>query len=228
MGALIAIEGISGVGKTKHSRLLENWLKKNHVPTLLISEPSASLFGLTIKKAIIECNRLYHKTNPKRVAELEAMLFAADRVYQYYTMTLPALKNGKVVISDRSVYSSHVYQGVRGLNQKTITTLNKPILERPSLVIILDVDLNLAAKRLESKRSGFREFDAIFDSGEVLKKARKNYLALVRKNPAKFKLIRTQKPLWETQKRIQQLVYSHLKKRGCLRKRRDFNHLLCR
>lgn len=212
-GTLIAFEGISGVGKTKHSRLLENWLERNRIQTLHIREPSNSAFGSLIKETIVDCNKMYHKTNPVRAAKLEALLFAADRIRQFYARTLPALRQGKVVISDRSLYSSYAYQGARHLDQKFIYTLNKPI-NKPDLVIILDIDVKIAMDRLKSKSSKQPNFDAIFDTENLLKKARRNYLSLARRNSQFIKLINTQKPIDEIQKEIRQLVYSHLRGRG--------------
>jgi dTMP kinase len=213
MGVLIAIEGISGVGKTTHSRFLRAWLKRRNIQTILLREPSNSVVGRAIKKIIVELN----KSNTKRSVKFEAALFAIDRLIQCNRIILPALKRNKVVILDRSLYSSYAYQQARGLSKKIIDGFNKNVV-KPRLVIILDASLEVAMERLKSKSTLHPEFDAIFDTKETLRKARKYYLEFARKDPKKFKIVNTEKPIGEVKKEIQQLVYSYLVKQGLMEK----------
>jgi len=213
MGALIAVEGISGAGKTTHAKLLRDWLQKKRVPTLLLNEPSDSHFGLQLKKVIVENNSLVKckLIEPEQAISLETILFAADRLIQYNTKIFPALKEDKTVVLDRSVYSSYAYQQARGISSKFVRAINRFVSE-PDLVIVLDAGLTHTQKRLKAKLSRNPEFDAIFDNENVLKKARKNYLKLANKNPKKFRLIKSLQPIDKTQRNIQKYVDSFLKR----------------
>lgn len=203
------------MGKTTHSILLKNWLRKKFGPTLLLYEPSNSHFGRQIKAAIVEINSIAKRDliGAKQAVSLEAMLFATDRLIQYYSKILPALKEGKVVVLDRSIYSSYAYQQARGLDKKIIDNFNRGA-PKPDLIMVLDTSLEVAMGRLKSKTTLQPEFDAIFDSKEILRKARENYLKLAHEYPKKFRLINTEKPKDQTKKEIRQLVHSYLTKKG--------------
>jgi dTMP kinase len=65
---------------------------------------------------------------------------------------LPALKEGKIVISDRYVYSSLAYQGSTGLNLDWIENINANA-QKPDLSIYIDVAPEIVLERLKRKKS---------------------------------------------------------------------------
>jgi dTMP kinase len=103
----------------------------------------------------------------------EALLFAADRFEHVNNEIIPALKEGKIVVSDRYVYSSLAYQGAAGLDLKWIEAVNVHALH-PSVAIFIDVEPEIAIKRLKSKKSVMEDF-------ETQKKVRSVYLGFVEK-----------------------------------------------
>jgi dTMP kinase len=163
--AFICIEGLDGCGKTTQAKLLAKKLMKSH-NAFYTAEPSRGNIGTFIRK---RC--LYGKKRLSTV--VEALLFAADRFEHVENEIRPALSEGRLVISDRYVYSSLAYQGAAGLSLEWIETLNEHAL-KPDLAVFLDVKLETVMNRLKSKRS-------VMENMETLKKVRDVYLKFVAK-----------------------------------------------
>jgi dTMP kinase len=83
---------------------------------------------------------------------LEALLFAADRVDHVQTEVEPLLKQGKIVVCDRYLFSSLAYQGAAGLDLHWMDCINKFAL-KPDLTLFLDISPDMAIGRLKRKRS---------------------------------------------------------------------------
>ncbi len=83
---------------------------------------------------------------------VEALLFAVDRVDHVEKGIKPALTEGKIVVSDRYVYSSLAYQGAAGLDLKWIEEINRLALT-PDLAIFIDVPPEVVVRRMRRKRS---------------------------------------------------------------------------
>jgi dTMP kinase len=104
---------------------------------------------------------------------VEALLFAADRVEHVENEVLPALYEGKLVISDRYVYSSLAYQGAAGLSLEWIAKVNEHAL-KPDLAVFIDVDPKTVMRRLKPKRS-------VMENMETQQRVREIYLKFVAK-----------------------------------------------
>jgi dTMP kinase len=169
-GVFICIEGLDGCGKTTQTKLLAKKLRKSH-NAVYTAEPSRGKIGTFIRK---RC--LYGEKRLSTV--VEALLFAADRVEHVENEVLPALHEGRLVISDRYVYSSLAYQGAAGLSVEWIEQINEHAL-KPDLAIFIDVDPQTVMSRLKPKRS-------VMENIETLQKVRDVYLKFV----AKGELIR--------------------------------------
>ena len=164
-GAFICIEGLDGSGKTTQAKLLTEKLRKSH-SAVYTAEPSRGKIGTFIRE---RC--LYGEKRLSSV--IEALLFAADRIEHVETEVLPALHQGKLVISDRYLYSSLAYQGAAGLNVEWIEKINEHAL-KPDLAVFIDVDLKTVMNRLKSKKS-------VMENMETLQKVRDVYLKFVAK-----------------------------------------------
>jgi dTMP kinase len=101
------------------------------------------------------------------------LLFAADRIEHVETEVLPALKQGKLVISDRYIYSSLAYQGAAGLSLEWIEKINEHALQ-PDFAIFIDVDPKIVMSRLKPKKS-------VMENLETQQKVREIYLKFVEK-----------------------------------------------
>jgi len=162
-GFFICVEGLDGCGKTTQAKLLVKKLKKSYGAVYTV-EPSRGKIGTFIKK--------YCLHGKKRLPSIvEALLFAADRFEHVENEVLPALNEGKLVISDRYVYSSLAYQGVAGLDLEWIKKINEHAL-RPDLAIFIDVDPEIVIKRLKRKKS-------VMENLETQRKVREVYMKFV-------------------------------------------------
>ena len=169
-GAFVCIEGLDGCGKTTQAKLLAKKLRKSH-NAVYTAEPSRGKIGTFIR------NRCLY--GEKRVSTaVEALLFAADRVEHVENEVLPALNDGRLVISDRYVYSSLAYQGIAGLSIEWIEQINKHAL-KPDLAVLIDVDPKTVMRRLKPQRS-------VMENIETQQKVRDVYLKFV----AKGKIVR--------------------------------------
>jgi dTMP kinase len=164
-GTFICIEGLDGSGKTTQAKLLAKKLRKSY-NAVYTAEPSRGKIGAFIRE---RC--LYGE---KRLSSVvEALLFAADRIEHVETEVLPALHQGKLVISDRYLYSSLAYQGAAGLSLEWIEKINEHAL-RPDLAVFIDVDPKIAMHRLKPNKS-------VMENMETLQKVRDVYLKFVAK-----------------------------------------------
>jgi dTMP kinase len=164
-GAFICIEGLDGCGKTTQAKLLVKKLRKSH-NAVYTAEPSRGKIGTYIR----ECC-LYGEKRLSTV--VEALLFAADRIEHVENEVLPALKQGRLVISDRYVYSSLAYQGAAGLSVEWIAKVNEHALQ-PDLAVFIDVNPKIVMSRLKPQKS-------VMENLETQQKVREIYLKFVEK-----------------------------------------------
>ncbi|MBA2840185.1 dTMP kinase [Methanococcus maripaludis] len=163
MNKFIVFEGIDGCGKTTQAKLIAEKLNANFT-----FEPTDGKIGKSIREILAgsKCNK-----------ETLALLFAADRV-EHVSKIEEDLKNSHVV-SDRYVYSSIVYQMTQGIPKDFIYKIND-YAKIPDLVVLLDVDLNEALKRMESREK------EIFEKLEFQKKIKEEYYNLINSENEKF------------------------------------------
>ncbi len=165
-GVFICVEGLDGCGKTTQTKLLVRRLRKKGYDAVYTAEPSRGSIGRFIKK--------YCLHGKKRVSSIvEALLFAADRYEHVENEVIPALNEGKLVVSDRYVYSSLAYQGAAGLDLKWIEKINEHAIS-PDLAIFVDVEPEIVIHRLKPKKS-------VMENLETQRKVREVYMKFVEK-----------------------------------------------
>jgi dTMP kinase len=114
----IAFEGADGAGKTTQARLLAAHLRASGADVVEVREPGGTPTGESVRAIVLE------GTEPVS-ARAEALLFAAARAQLVEDVVVPALARGAVVIADRYVGSSLVYQGVvRGVGVDAVRAIN--------------------------------------------------------------------------------------------------------
>ena len=143
-GAFVCIEGLDGCGKTTQAKLLVEKLRESH-GAVYTAEPSDGKIGAFIRNSCLYGQR-------RLSSVIEALLFAADRLEHVENEVLPALQQGRLVISDRYVYSSLAYQGAAGLSLDWIEKINEHALQA-DLAILIDVDPKIVMQRLKPTRS---------------------------------------------------------------------------
>ena len=184
-GIFICIEGLDGSGKTTHAHRLVRNLQMKGFDAIYTTEPSRGDLGKFIRGTILE-----QKKRVPRV--IEAVLFAADRVEHFEKEVKPALAEGKVVVSDRCVFSSLAYQGAAGLDLDWIEEINNFAL--PSdLAFYISVPPEVVVNRIRRKKS-------VMERLETQRKVEKVYMKFV--NEGKLMVIDGDRRKGEVEKNI--------------------------
>ena len=97
-----------GLGKTTQSQLLYDRLISNNYDVILTREPGGTELGRVVRDIIL------NNKDIKLSKSAELLLFMADRAQHYNEIIKPALDEGKIVLCDRYVDSTTVYQGFVG------------------------------------------------------------------------------------------------------------------
>lgn len=193
-GVFICIEGIDASGKSTQARWLVRNLRRRGFDAIYTTEPSQGEIGSFIRRHVLQRKR-------RVPAVVEALLFAVDRVDHLESRIEPALESGKIVVSDRYVYSSLAYQGAAGLDLRWIEQINKMALS-PDLAIYIDVSPKIVLKRMRRKRS-------VMETLENQRRVRKVYVRLVREG--RLVLVEGNKTAREVAQNILAVVLRRLK-----------------
>lgn len=166
----ICLEGIDGAGKSTQIEFLSQWLIDSGFTVEKVVEPTDSEIGLIIRKILTSPDATSSNTQ-----KTLGLLFAADRLTLMEEIAKYEEEN-KIVISDRSFYSSLAYQNP----QEWILEINK-FVRTPDLAILLDLDVDLAIERC-LKTDEFEKKSFLLD-------VRKRYIELANNNKNNFKIL---------------------------------------
>ncbi|MHA1725700.1 MAG: dTMP kinase [Promethearchaeota archaeon] len=191
-------EGVDGCGSTTHSKLLKVFLTNLGFKVYLTREPSNSEIGVLLRKFLSD-NSIPPIT--------DALLFAADRNYHYHIEIKKKLEEGYIVISDRYLESSIVYQSLQipEISVEWVAEINR-FVGKPDLTIVLDIDPKIS---MERKRGELLEK---FENISFLTKVRQLYLERA-KNEG-YEVINTNDIIELVQEKIQQIVLKKLESLG--------------
>lgn len=148
-GLLITFEGPDGSGKTTQIELLEKYLLENKYEVLKFREPGGTKISEKIRNIILD------NDNKEMCGMCEALLYAASRAQLVNQKLKPALEDGKIIICDRFVDSSIVYQGIgRELGTQRIRSINEAALDglKPDITIMLTIPFEEGLKRKCSQK----------------------------------------------------------------------------
>ena len=197
-GFFIVFEGLDGSGQTTQANLLRNFLEKKGFGVLLTKEPTLETKeGKEIKKVL-------EKKIKKSPLSLQK-LFAKDREKHLKRTVEPALRKGKIVISDRYLFSSLAY-GSLNVSLKKLKELNKNFL-LPDLVFFLNVKADDCLKRIKKRGEKIH----LFEEKEKLRKVYQNY-QLILKNFKNVYFINGEKSKREVFREIKKIINQHLTK----------------
>jgi len=141
----LAFEGVDGAGKSTQVRLLAQHLEGQGREVLLCREPGGTELGEELRRILLV-------TGGEMDSEVEVLLFMAARAQLCNKVIRPALEAGKVVISDRFLWSSVVYQGiVGGLGIEEVLSIGRVATGGllPELTFLIDLDPAAAHSSLD-------------------------------------------------------------------------------
>lgn len=143
-GYFLTLEGPDGSGKSTVAERLLKELNGLGYEVVLTREPGGTEIGEDIREILLS-NR-----NSEMYSRTEALLYAASRAQHVSEKIRPAIEAGKIVISDRFVYSSLAYQGIaRGLGVNEVMGINEFAMDKmyPDRVIFFDISPEITLKR---------------------------------------------------------------------------------
>lgn len=181
----ITLEGIEGVGKSTHIKTICNFLDKKNIDYIKTHEPGKTKIGERIRDLLLE------ETDPPMQATTEILLLCANRTEHLAQIVMPALAQGKWVVSDRFFDSSIAYQGGgRGLPMPFVKHLKEYICAEvsPDLTFLFCTERTISKQRLAHREHSDRiesESDMFFD------KVQKTYLELVQQEPERWRVVDT-------------------------------------
>jgi dTMP kinase len=142
-GCFIVLEGGEGSGKSTQVVRLASALQGAGLDVVTTFEPGATPRGAALRALLLD-------DAAPLDARAELLLMAADRAQHVSEVVRPALAAGRVVVSDRFTPSTLAYQGVgRDLGVEAVGAVSAFATGglEPDLVIVLDVDAEVAARR---------------------------------------------------------------------------------
>lgn len=143
-GIFIVLEGPDGSGKSTMAKKIGEYYRGKGREIEFTREPGGTKIGEKVRDLILDNN------NTEMDYRTEALLYAAARAQLVSEKIKPWLNEGKIVISERYVYSSLVYQGIgRGLGIEEVMKINEFAIAglKPDMVLMLDVNPEKGLKR---------------------------------------------------------------------------------
>lgn len=151
-GQLISFEGSEGSGKSTQIARLVAHLQQAGREVVSTREPGGTELGERIRDILL------HKDEGQGMCpEAELLLFTAARAQLVRTVIAPALQRGAVVVSDRYLDSSTVYQGAaRNLAAGPVAAVNAFAVGgvMPHLTVVIDVPTEVSLARVRARSAG--------------------------------------------------------------------------
>lgn len=180
----VTLEGPEGAGKSTVIRTLGVQLTDLGFNVVTTREPGDSSIGRQVRELLLEGSSIDRRT--------ELLLFLADRAQHIVEVVRPALSAGKIVLCDRFVDSTIVYQGhARGLNLQTLRSLNQFATDglTPELTLLFDLDVQIGLSRISRKD----RLDS--EPIEFHQKVREGFLAESRLDPRRWEILDASQPV---------------------------------
>jgi dTMP kinase len=187
-GTLITLEGIDGAGKTTLAEAVRDALHARGIEVRLLREPG----GVEAAERIRE---LVHDPALQIGARAEALLYAAARAQLVHERLAPLLDDGALVLLDRFVDSSLVYQGTgRGLGVDPVAAINAFATGGllPDRTLLLDLDAALARRRSSDRDAPPDRIEQ--EADDFFARIAAAYRALAAADPARFRILDAAQP----------------------------------
>jgi len=180
-GRFIVLDGIDGAGKSSQVAPLVQWLASRGHTVTTCRDPGSTPAGDAIRAILLDRHEIHLAPTS------EMLLYMAARAQLVAEVIRPALARGEWVVSDRYLLANIVYQGYAGgLDPDVIRRVGAVATGglEPDCVIVLDIDLATAARRLD------RPLDKLENRGEEFRaRLRAGYLAEAARDPARIAVI---------------------------------------
>ncbi len=207
-GKLISFEGSEGSGKSTQIACLAEHFQKTKREVVTTREPGGTEIGEQIRNIIV-----HNSKGDEMCAETELLLFTAARAQVVREVIAPALVRGAIVLSDRFLDSSTVYQGIgRNLAADPVAQINRFAVGNvmPDLTVVIDVPTEIGLARLKQRASDLPD-RMERENVSFYNKIREGYLVLANSMPERFIVIDGTKNQEAIAKKIWSEVQARLK-----------------
>ena len=182
-GILISFEGSEGSGKSTQIARLAARLQRSGREVVTTREPGGTEIGEQVRGIIV-----HNSKGDEMFAETELLLFTAARAQLVREVIAPALSRGAIVLSDRYLDSSTVYQGIgRNLGADPVAQINRFAIGSvmPDVTVVIDVPAAVGLARIRQRASDLPDRMERENIG-FYEKIREGYLVLAKGMPDRF------------------------------------------
>jgi dTMP kinase len=202
-GLFITFEGGEGCGKSTQIAALKARLEAMGKTVVQTREPGGTALGESVRNLL-----QYDDAGQGMSPEAELLLFAASRAQHVRELIAPAIAEGQIVLCDRFLDSTTVYQGVaRAIDSKKVDTINQFAIgdTNPDLTILIDLPPEIGLARVHARSDGQldrMEKEAI----EFFQAVRQGYLDLAKSETKRFLVLDGSQSVEELETQIWQKV----------------------
>jgi dTMP kinase len=201
MGKFIVLEGIEGVGKTTNMEFICQYLTSKHLDVVRTREPGGTVLSEKIRDIV-----LHSKDSEPLAVDAELLLMFAARAQHVAEVIIPALTQGRWLVSDRFIDASYAYQGGgRGIAYDRIEVLDHWVLNglKPDRVIILDAPIELALSRTRHRKVKDRIEQ---EQADFFARVREAYLQRAHIEPTRYRIVDASKSLASVQEHLRTIL----------------------
>ncbi len=202
-GLFITFEGGEGCGKSTQIAALKARLEDMGKTVVQTREPGGTALGESVRNLL-----QYDDAGQGMSPEAELLLFAASRAQHVRELIAPAIAQGQIVLSDRFLDSTTVYQGVaRAIDSKKVDTINQFAIGDtiPDLTILIDLPPEIGLARVHARSDG--QLDRMENEAiEFFQAVRQGYLDLAKSEPKRFLVLDGSQTVEELETQIWQRV----------------------
>jgi dTMP kinase len=199
-GLFITVEGGEGVGKSTNMDVIERWLQQRRIDYCRTREPGGTPLAESIRGLLLD-------TEDGSVSPMaELLLMFAARAQHIQEVIEPALSRGKWVLCDRFTDATYAYQGGgRGMPMEWVSTLEALVQGalRPDITLLLDAPVEVGMSRAH-KRGKLDRFER--EEIAFFEKVRQTYLQRAASDPARFRVIDTDRELADIATELQHIL----------------------
>jgi len=206
-GFFVTFEGGEGAGKSIQVQILASYLREEGYKVTVTREPGGTRIGEQIRSIT------HSQENVDLDSKAEAYLMAAARAQHVAEVISPSIDAGRIVISDRFVDSSIVYQGYgRKLGAEFISKLNEVAVNGavPDVTVLLDIPFEIGMKRRHDSKKSTDRLD--LQQQDFYERVYKGYQTLARTNADRYVIIDAKQSVEQVATEIRNIVSKKIKK----------------